>query len=94
MTVTEAAACGTPAVVSDIAGHRDAVDVGVSGLLAEGVAGLAEGLDRVLRDRALRDRLSDGARDRAARLTWEATARGLLEALADEAGRRRARRPR
>ena len=28
MTVTEAAACGTPAVVTDIAGHRDAVQPG------------------------------------------------------------------
>ncbi len=34
MTLTEAAACGTPAVASDIAGHRDAVVDGVSGLLS------------------------------------------------------------
>ena len=33
MTVTEAAACGTPAVVTDIAGHRDAVQSGVTGML-------------------------------------------------------------
>ena len=30
MTITEAAACGTPAVVTDIAGHRDAVADGVT----------------------------------------------------------------
>ena len=35
MTVTEAAACATPAVVSRIAGHLDAVEDGVSGLLAD-----------------------------------------------------------
>ena len=29
MTLTEAAACGTPAVASRIAGHLDAVDDGV-----------------------------------------------------------------
>ena len=34
MTITEAAACGTPAVVTDIAGHRDAVGHGVTGFLA------------------------------------------------------------
>jgi glycosyltransferase involved in cell wall biosynthesis len=34
MTLTEAAACGTPAVASDIAGHRDSVAPGLSGLLA------------------------------------------------------------
>ena len=28
MTITEAAACGTPAVVTDIGGHRDAVGAG------------------------------------------------------------------
>ncbi len=33
MTVSEAAACGTPAVVSRIAGHVDAVEDGVSGLV-------------------------------------------------------------
>ena len=31
MTITEAAACGTPAVVTDIAGHRDAVQPGSPG---------------------------------------------------------------
>ena len=34
MTLTEGAACGTPAVATDIVGHRDAVDAGRSGLLA------------------------------------------------------------
>src|SRR5690606_20473920 len=32
MTMTEAAACGTPAVATDIAGHRDSVADGRSGL--------------------------------------------------------------
>ena len=34
MTLTEAAACGTPSVATDIAGHRDSVAAGQSGLLA------------------------------------------------------------
>ncbi len=34
MTITEAAACGTPAVVSDVAGHADAVVDGRTGVLA------------------------------------------------------------
>ena len=33
MTVSEAAACATPAVVSRIAGHVDAVEDGVSGIV-------------------------------------------------------------
>ena len=35
MTLTEAAACGTPTVATDIAGHADAVAAGRSGLLAD-----------------------------------------------------------
>jgi len=84
MTVTEAAACGTPAVVSRIAGHLDAVDHGASGFLADGPE-LATQLDLVLRDEALRRRLGKGALELASRYTWEATARGTLEALASTA---------
>jgi glycosyltransferase involved in cell wall biosynthesis len=93
MTLTEAAACGTPAVVSDIAGHRDSVVHGRSGLLADPLSaadptGLVEPLDRVLGDATLRRRLSAGALAHAERFTWEACARETLQALADEAARR------
>jgi glycosyltransferase involved in cell wall biosynthesis len=94
MTVTEAAACGTPAVVSDIAGHRDAVAEGRSGFLAGSGEELAARLDQVLSDDDLRTALGAGAAERAARFTWDATARAALELLADEAARRRARRRR
>jgi glycosyltransferase involved in cell wall biosynthesis len=91
MTITEAAAAGTPAVVTRIAGHLDAVDDGRSGLLVEGRDGLIDGLDRVLRDPDLRARLSAGAVQHAANMTWEASALGVLEVLAAEAMRVRAR---
>jgi glycosyltransferase involved in cell wall biosynthesis len=81
MTITEAAACGTPAVVSDIAGHHDAVVDDRSGLLCADDE-LGPALARVLSDRELRDRLADGAVQRAAELTWDATAAHLLELLA------------
>lgn len=93
MTITEAAACGTPAVVSRIAGHLDAVEEGKSGLLADvdhaGPDALADALDRVLASPLLLEKLTRGALDRAARLTWDATAWGTLETLVDEALRRR-----
>ncbi len=89
MTVTEAAACGTPAVVTRIAGHSDAVAEGRSGLLTDGPDELVSGLDRVLGDPELRARLATGARAHAERFTWAATARGTLEVLAAEALRRR-----
>jgi glycosyltransferase involved in cell wall biosynthesis len=87
MTISEAAACATPAVATRIGGHADAVVDGHTGLLADSPAGLVPLLDRVLSDPRLRARLSANAADRASRLTWAATARGTLEALAAEAVR-------
>lgn len=90
MTITEAAACGTPAVATDISGHRDAMTDGVTGLLVD-ERHLADGIQRVLSDPSLRDRLGVTARARAAELTWEATAIGTLRVLADDVRRRRPR---
>ncbi|HEY5014589.1 MAG TPA: glycosyltransferase family 4 protein [Acidimicrobiia bacterium] len=89
MTMTEAAACGTPSVATRIAGHEDAVADGISGLLADDPAGIAAALDRVISDDGLRARLSAGALDHAAAYTWGATACGTLEVLAAETIRRR-----
>ena len=88
MTITEAAACGTPSVATRIAGHEDAVVADVSGLLTD-EAGFAAALDRVLGDDRLRARLTAGAIDHAAAFTWGATACGTLEVLAAETVRRR-----
>jgi glycosyltransferase involved in cell wall biosynthesis len=92
MTITEAAACGTPSVATRVAGHADAVIDGVTGLLVDGSDALRTALHKVLRDGALRARLSVAAQDHAARFTWEATARGTLEVLAAAAMARRPRR--
>lgn len=88
MTITEAAACGTPAVVSDVPGHRDSVLEGRSGFLAPDRRALADGLARVIEDPDLRARLRRGALERAESLTWDATAAGTLAVLAEEAGSR------
>jgi glycosyltransferase involved in cell wall biosynthesis len=85
MTLTEAAACGTPAVATNIAGHADAVVDGESGLLVDDVDKLSSAFGRVLGDEVLRTRLSKGALERARWFTWDATARRALEALAQEA---------
>ena len=57
---------------------------------------IATAIGRLLSDSALADRLRAAGRARAARFTWQATARGTLEAYARtlagaDAGRRRAR---
>lgn len=88
MTLTEAAACGTPAVASRIAGHADAVIDGQSGLLGDDDAELAGHMIRLIDDRRLRERLQAGALDRASELTWGNTAIGTLAALAADASRR------
>ncbi len=89
MTVTEAAACGTPAVVTDIAGHRDAVHSGVTGLLSPDMAALARDITALLSDRDTREKMRAAGLARAAELTWEATATGTLAVLAGEAARLR-----
>lgn len=92
MTLTEAAACGTPAVATRIAGHADAVVDGVSGVLADDEAGLAEAMVDVLGDPRRLDQLRQGALARAAALTWGQTAIQVMRVAADEVSRRRVRR--
>lgn len=91
MTVTEAAACGTPAVVSRIPGHVDAVADGVTGHLAGGDDEFLAALERVLTDPEHRRRLGRAALERAAGYTWDRTARDTLTVLAEESHRRRRR---
>ena len=80
MVVLEAMAHGLPVVVSD---ERYC---GIAGLLTHGVNALilssplnarelADSLDAVVSDQALRDRLADGARQFAAGLSWAAIAK-------------------
>ncbi|MBK5224649.1 MAG: glycosyltransferase family 4 protein [Acidimicrobiia bacterium] len=91
MTITEAAACGTPAVATDISGHRDALDHGVTGLLGSADGTIRGELEKVLGDDELRAKLAANARNRAERFTWEATAVGTLDALIVDAQRRHRR---
>ena len=52
----EAMRAGVPVVLTDVVGNRDAVEVGVSGLLVppDDPAGLAAGIGRLLGDARLR----------------------------------------
>jgi glycosyltransferase involved in cell wall biosynthesis len=89
MTITEAAACGTPAVATRIAGHQDAVLDDETGFLASGPSELRAALQLVLADDERRARMGAAALERARHLTWGATARGTLEVLARDAARHR-----
>jgi len=91
LTMTEAAACATPAVATDINGHRSSVVHGVTGLLAP-LDRLGETIARVLNDSELRDGLAAAALARAKTLTWDSSALGIIKALHSEATRPRRRR--
>lgn len=89
ITVLEAAACGTPAVATDVPGLRDSVRHDETGLLVppHDADALAAAVLRLLGDDALRERLGRGARAWAAQFDWDDVA-GRISAVIDEvAGR-------
>ncbi len=89
LTITEAAACGTPSVARRIPGHVDAVVDGVTGVLADGVDGIAATVVALLQDHERRERLARAALDHSRTLRWEDTASAVLDALCDAADGRR-----
>jgi glycosyltransferase involved in cell wall biosynthesis len=81
MTITEAAACGTPCVVTANHGHCAAATDDVTGLIAEVDSQLANEIVRVLTNNTLRDALAQGALNHAAKFQWHRTATILLHTL-------------
>jgi glycosyltransferase involved in cell wall biosynthesis len=77
LSLTEAAACGTPAVATDIRGHRSSVLAGRTGVLAPPER-LGRTLAGVLADDARREELAQAALARARTLTWDASSLGIL----------------
>ncbi len=67
--VVEAMACGLPVVVTDVGGMREAVDDGVEGFVVPMHApdAMADALERLANDPALRLRMGKAARQRALR---------------------------
>ena len=80
LSLTEGAGCGTPALATDIRGHRNSVLDGRSGVLVPPER-LADTMIELLTDRQRLDRLAAGAREWGASLTWERSALGLTAAL-------------
>jgi glycosyltransferase involved in cell wall biosynthesis len=79
LTVIEANACGTPNVSTDVAGLRDSVRDGETGLLVPfGEApALARAVLRVLTDPGLRDRMVAQGLEWSARFSWDRAADGM-----------------
>jgi glycosyltransferase involved in cell wall biosynthesis len=84
MVVTEAAACGTPSIVTDVTGLREVVVAGVTGLSVSAdptATELAQAMLRIAEDEDLRDSLSRGAIEWAARFDWDRSFESFYEAL-------------
>lgn len=82
MTLTEAAACGTPAVATDIEGHRDAVVDGVTGVLCPSPEDIGPAVADLIADDTRRRAMEAAALQRAAELSWDTTALDIMKLLA------------
>ena len=84
-TPLEAAALGTPAVVSDLPVFEETLGDGALRVAPGDADALAEALLRVERDPALRTRLAEAGRAAAARLSWRRAAAGTRRVLTEAA---------
>ncbi|HJW83946.1 MAG TPA: glycosyltransferase family 1 protein, partial [Anaerolineae bacterium] len=75
----EAMACGTPVIASNASSLPEAVGDAALTVEPEDVAGLAQAMQRVSDDPALRSELSQRGIEQARRFTWQATARATVE---------------
>lgn len=87
LSVSEAAACGTPSAALAVGGLVEAIEDGHTGFLAADPIQLAEKVSVMLGDRALVEALGRNACAAASELSWAQTARRTLSLL-DEQRRR------
>lgn len=80
LSLTEAAACGTPAVATDIRGHRSSVVDGTTGVLVRPDR-LGDTIADLLIDERRREQFASAALARARTLTWDASALGVTRVL-------------
>jgi phosphatidylinositol alpha-1,6-mannosyltransferase len=73
LVLLEAAASGVPCIATRVDAIPEVVVDGITGLLFDDgdVAGIGGGIASLIRDSALRARLSAASRDHAARFTWD-----------------------
>lgn len=83
LNVVEANALGVPCVAYDVAGLRDSIVHGETGLLVESgnVKALAEGIIKVLKDDGLRVRLSKNALEFSKSFSWDKVADKFMEVI-------------
>jgi glycosyltransferase involved in cell wall biosynthesis len=87
MSLTEGAACGTPCVATDIAGHRGSCIDGETGVLVADVDDLGVEIAALLGDNGRREAMGAAAIEHARGLSWTAVAARHLDLLADAVAR-------
>ncbi len=82
LIVTEANACGTPAIAYDVPGLRDSVEDGNNGLLVfPNSESMAEAIIKFLSDKELRETLSENALAHSRQFSWDISAKKTLKFL-------------
>lgn len=89
LSVIEANAFGCPAVAYNVPGLRDAIQDGVTGLLAEDYSDFKDALLQLTTDHQLRGKLGQAAEEWASTCNWDTAARDSLELLRRVAHNRR-----
>ncbi len=79
----EAMACQKPVVIFEGQGIDELIEDGVSGMVAKkaDTADLAEKIERLIDDPALRETIAENARITAKQYTWDASAKNIIKAL-------------
>ena len=74
MTVTECGACGTPTIATNVTGLQDSVINEKTGILVSenpSPEELANAMERIIKDKNLREVLGNNAREYVKEFTWE-----------------------
>lgn len=79
----EAMACQKPVVIFEGQGIDELIEDGVSGMIAKkaDTSDLADKIERLIDDPALRDSIAENARKTAKEYTWDASAKSIIKAL-------------
>jgi glycosyltransferase involved in cell wall biosynthesis len=81
--IVEAMACGCPVAASDVGAMAEAAGGAALPFRPDDVEGMAKAMRRIIADAGLRDELRGRGLERAACLTWEASAERHTEVYAD-----------
>jgi alpha-1,3-rhamnosyl/mannosyltransferase len=92
LPAVEAAACGAALILSDLPAHRETLGDAALLVAPSDVRSIADALEKVLGDSALRFSLAKRARRAVSRLSWDVSAEVLHRLIAEVASRPRRRR--